>query len=255
MANNNETTSWGGVAAWYEALLSTKKGTYQSNVILPSLLRLMKIQPNEKVLDVACGQGFFAAAFVNAGAKVTGVDIAPELIMYAKENVPPQTGATFYASPANELSMIEDGSQDKATIVLAIQNISNPREVFAEIHKKLKTGGRLFIVLNHPCFRVPKGSSWGWDRDGMQYRRVDHYMSESKVPIFMHPGSDLSAKTISFHRPIEFFIKALGRNGFGVVGAEEWVSDRLSDSGPRAEHENEARREIPMFMCLEAVKM
>jgi hypothetical protein len=35
---------------------------------------------------------------------------------------------------------------------------------------------------------------------------------------------------------------------------EEWISHKNSDSGPRAEAENSARKEIPLFMALEFVK-
>jgi hypothetical protein len=36
---------------------------------------------------------------------------------------------------------------------------------------------------------------------------------------------------------------------------EEWPSLRQSQPGPRAQEENRARREIPMFLALRAVKL
>jgi hypothetical protein len=47
-------------------------------------------------------------------------------------------------------------------------------------------------------------------------------------------------------------VKALAKAGFAVTNLEEWVSHKKSDSGPRAAEENRARKEIPMFMYLEA---
>ena len=35
---------------------------------------------------------------------------------------------------------------------------------------------------------------------------------------------------------------------------EEWPSRRRSEPGPRADEENRARREIPMFLCIRAIK-
>ncbi|MBI5401095.1 MAG: methyltransferase domain-containing protein [Candidatus Yonathbacteria bacterium] len=80
-----KTTSWGGVAYWYDTLLAGDD-TYQAQVILPNLLRAMVIKKGERVLDLGCGQGFFSRAFFNEGAVVTGVDLSKELIAIAKKN-------------------------------------------------------------------------------------------------------------------------------------------------------------------------
>ena len=244
-------TSWNEVANWYDKLLGGED-TFQSRVILPNLMRLLAPQPKEKVLDLACGQGFFSAVLAERDCAVTGVDLAAELIAAAKKRVPK---AKFVCGTAADLSFLKDASQDVALCVLALQNIREARQAIAETSRVLKPGGRFAIVLNHPCFRIPRATSWGWDRDERQYRRVDAYLSESHANIEMHPGQDASITTVSYHRPLQFWIKSLGREGFGVVAMEEWVSHRVSDSGPRAEEENRARNEFPMFMCLIAKKL
>ena len=244
-------TSWESVASWYDALLTKNDDTYQMRVILPNLLRLMKIAPKESVIDVACGQGFFSAAFAKAGATVTGTDLSESLIGLAREHVP---GGTFYVTPAQHAADVGAASIDQAAVVLAIQNIENPRDVFAECARVLKPGGRVHLVMNHPCFRIPKRSSWGWDMNGRQFRHIDGYLTESNATIEMHPGADPTAKTVSFHRPLQYYIKALARTGFVITGFEEWMSHKTSDSGPRAPEENRARKEIPLFLYIEGVK-
>src|SRR4051812_22350284 len=56
-------TSWEPVAEWYGKLLEGE-GTYQKELILPNLLRLMDIRRGDAVLDLACGPGFFAREFI-----------------------------------------------------------------------------------------------------------------------------------------------------------------------------------------------
>lgn len=251
-------TSWGGVAEWYDRLLKTGGDTYQAAVILPNLLRLMRIKAGERVLDLACGQGFFSAAFAKEGASVLGVDVAPELVALAKKNAGDalkKGGVSFAVAPSHDLEPVADASIDKTAIVLAIQNIADVRGTFAECARALVPGGRLYLVMNHPAFRVPKGSSWAWDKQGNQYRRVDRYLGESKARIAMHPGEEPGLETVSFHRPLQFYVKALGRTGFCVATLEEWTSHKTSTSGPRAKEENRARQEIPLFLCLEAVRV
>jgi ubiquinone/menaquinone biosynthesis C-methylase UbiE len=246
-------TTWSAVSKWYDDHLEKEVGTYQRELILPNMLRLLAIEKGDRVLDLACGQGFFSRAFAVAGALVTGVDASQKLIAIAKER--PVEGAKFYAAPAHALDFIADGKQDAIAIILAIQNIANPHEVLKECARVLAQGGRLLIVLTHPAFRVPKGSSWGFDEETRtQYRRVDEYLSEKKVKIQMHPGEDPESYTISFHRPLQLYVKLLSRAGFAITRLEEWNSHKKSAPGPRQRAEDRARKEIPLFMCIEARK-
>jgi len=245
-------TSWGNVAEWYQKLLQGE-GTYQKDVILPNLLRLLNIQGGETVLDLGCGPGFFSNEFFKKGAKVIGVDVSPELIEIARKNSPKEI--VYKVASADRVTGILDGSADKITIVLAIQNIENAAGVFHECARILKPGGSLLMVVNHPAFRIPKESEWGWDlQKKIQYRRIDRYLSELKNKIQMHPGDDPKEYTMSFHRPLQFYFKALQKNGFCVSRLEEWSSHKKSEPGPRAAAENQARAEIPLFLFLEARK-
>lgn len=251
-------TSWGNVANWYDALLDGQASNYQKDVILPNITRCLSISSEQRILDLACGQGFFTRAFASLGAQVMGQDIASELIQKAKQaqTTSPELIA-YYTGPADDLSQLPASARfDVITIILAIQNISNPTEVFRACASRLAPGGKLALVLNHPAFRVPKSSDWGWDAEKkLQYRRVDRYSSEFAEKILMHPGSAPDVVTYSFHRPLQYYVKQLCRAGFLISGMEEWVSNKRSDSGPRAQAENVARREIPLFLYLEACKV
>lgn len=248
-----KTTSWGGVAHWYDTLLAGDD-TYQARVILPNIIRAMAIRKGERVLDLACGQGFFTRAFFQEGADATGVDIGKQLILIAKKESPKEI--KYFPHSAEDLSLFENNSFDKITIVLAIQNIEAPHKVFKECARVLSPAGKLFIVLNHPAFRIPKASAWGFDEDAKtQYRRIDSYMSESKVEIEMNPSKRDTKTTISFHRPLQYYFKTLANSGFAVLRLEEWLSHRESEVGPRKKAEDKARKEIPMFLFLEVCKI
>ena len=248
----SNSTSWGGVTDWYDSHLETDSDSYHARVVLPNLTRLMAITPGTTVLDLACGQGFFSRAWADAGGKVVASDISPELIARAKER---GGNVEYHASPADKAPFVDSNSIDKISCVLAIQNIENPKSVFEECARVLKSDGKLYIVLNHPSFRVPKASGWDYDeKQGIQHRIVDKYMSETKVDIDMHPGKEDSEKTVSFHRPLQWYMKALKSSGLAITGIEEWISHRESTSGPRADAENRARKEIPLFLMLEIMK-
>ncbi len=246
-------TSWGNVADWYFSYLKDEDN-YQSQVIAPNLLRVMNIQEGEHILDLACGTGFFSELFHAQGGKVVGVDIGKELIELARTHA--SKDITFFVSSADSLKDIASYSIDKIACILAIQNIQEVKKVFEECRRVLKDSGKLYVVLNHPAYRIPGGSSWGFDeKDGRQYRRIDEYLSEKKIEIAMHPGKNPSAKTVSFHRPIQYYSKVAYNAAFALLRLEEWISHKKSEQGPRQKAEDRIRKEIPLFMVLEFGKL
>ncbi len=246
-------TSWENVADWYNDMLEDSKGNFQTEVILPNILRLLDIKKGQNILDLACGQGFFANRFFKAGAKVVGSDLSEKLIALAKSSSPKQI--EYHVSPADRLDFVKEKSFDSIVIILAIQNIENVAGVLKECRRVLKDNGRLYVVMNHPAFRIPQSSDWGFDEaKKVQYRRIDRYLSESKIKIDMHPGQKSKEYTVSFHRPLQYYFKLLGNNGLAVSRLEEWISHKKSGKGPKREIEDAARKEIPLFLCLEVFK-
>ena len=243
-------TSWGTVADWYEEHL-TGEDTYHAKVIAPNLMRIVAPGNGMRILDLACGEGYFSRMFYSAGAIVVGSDIAAPLIEKAKR----QSGNIDYhvADATKEFSFAADRSFDAVVCVLALQNMEKLETVFKECARVLKPGSRFIFVLNHPVFRIPKRTSWGWDdQNKIQYRRVDAYLSARRERIDMSPGSGGEAVTWSFHRSLQDHMKALAGAGFAITKIEEWISHKKSEKGPRSEAEDTARKEFPLFLMVEA---
>jgi SAM-dependent methyltransferase len=247
-------TSWEGVADWYGGHLSESDSLLQT-VVYPAAIKLLAPERGKRYLDIACGEGAFSRALVKLGAKASGFDAAPSLIERARRLAP--TGADYRVADATAFyKQFTEKDFDGAVCLLAVQNIDRPEAVFKNAAGLLKTGAPLVIIMNHPAFRIPRQTAWGYEEvRHIQYRRVDMYMSQLKIPILAHPGADRTVKTVSYHRPISFYLNALGANGFAVTGAEELISNRVSDSGPRAKAENRSRAEFPLFLALRAVKI
>lgn len=244
-------TSWEKSAQWYDEHLEKGSDTYQEKVILPNLTRMLAPEKGERVLDLACGQGFFTRKFAPEVKNIVGCDLSKSLIALASQKKP--TNTSFVVTDAAMLSFAKDGEFDAVYCVLALQNMEALTPVFAEVRRVLKKDGRFVFVLNHPAFRIPKASSWGFDEASeTQYRRVDAYLSPAKTYIDMHPGKRGSEQTVSFHRSLQDFMKAMRPAGLAITRLEEWISHRKSEKGPRAKAEDTARKEIPLFMAIEA---
>lgn len=246
-------TDWGDVAGWYDNHLK-EKDTYHTKVVIPGVVRLLGDIKGKRVLDLACGNGIISSFIKKQGAIVSGVDKGGDLIKIAKDKF---KDIDFYVGDAEKLSETFKGVKfDTVVCVLAIQNIKSLDNVFSSVDNVLEKGGRFIFVLNHPAFRVPKKSNWVF-HSNYNAREIKEYMTESSIKIDMEPGSDDKNKkyTYSFHRPLQSYFKSLRKNNLSVTHLEEWISHKRSESGPKKEIEDKARKEFPMFMVIEAVKL
>jgi ubiquinone/menaquinone biosynthesis C-methylase UbiE len=247
-------TDWDSVSQWYDDLVGESGSEYHQQVVLPGAVRLLGLRPGERAIDIACGQGVLCRRLHQAGIIVTGVDASEQLVEAARKRS--GSSISYHVGDARDLSFLSPASFDAAACVLAIQNIHPIAPVFAGVHRLLRPGGRLVIVMMHPAFRGAGETSWGWDeKNRVQYRRVDRYLAPRKKPIVTHPGSDPHHYTWTFHKPIEAYISALRKSAMLVDAIDEWPSHKTSTSGPRAAAENLARKEIPMFMAVRAIKI
>lgn len=251
-SENRSNTSWGSVADWYDEHLSGED-TYHAKVIAPNLVRMAGGQ-GRRVLDIGCGEGYFTRLLKAGGAEVVGTDIAPELIAKAKKQSP---DIVYHVASADALRFAKDRSFDVVTCVLALQNMEKLEAVVGEVARVLAVGGRFVFVLNHPAFRIPKRSSWGWDEGAKtQYRRLDAYLSASREKMDMNPGAAGAHDfTYSFHRSLQDHMKALASCGFAITRMEEWISHKKSEKGPRQEAEDRARKEFPLFLAIESKRL
>lgn len=244
-------TDWDSVASWYDAHLDGQD-SFQAKVIAPNLMRMLSLKEGESVLDLACGQGYFARIAQSFGVKVTGVDLSGELISLAKEK---SKDINYIVASAHDTKLKKE-SFDKVFTVLAFENIKNIDETLAEIVRVLKKDGSFTLVMLHPAFRIPQHADWGFDtKKDMQYRSVYKYLSEVKIEIEQNPFKGGKAiKTVTFHRPLQWYTKLFKKHGLVISGMEEWISHKKSQPGPRQKAEDIARKEFPMFLALEIKK-
>ncbi len=247
-------THWDNVAPWYDGYLEQGSDTYQEKVIAPNLLRMLAPQTGDRILDVACGQGYFARRVAKMGTIVVGVDQSQELIAKAVERK--SSNETYLVGNAEKIDTLKLKSFDSAYSVLAFENIKNIGAVVGGVASVLKKEGKIILVLLHPAFRIPQYSDWGYDmKKGIQYRKVDKYLSEVSIPIELAPfKGGKKETTTTFHRSLQWYMKAFKTAGFAITGMEEWISHKKSQPGPRQTAEDTARKEFPMFLALELRK-
>lgn len=247
-------TAWEDQAAWYDARQGSRGDELHRELVLPAVLRQLAAAPGQRVLDCCCGQGVLGRLLAPQGVATLGIDAAPALIEAARS----RAGALedYRVGDVRELGAVLGGERcDHAAVVLALQDLDPIEPVLAGLAAAVVPGGRLVVALTHPAFRIPKHAGFGWDeRRGIQYRRIDAYLQPVSVPITLRSGGE-TVRGTSFHRPLQHYLTALGAAGWGVIGCEEPASPRRGSPGPRAEAEERAAREFPLFLILTAVRL
>jgi SAM-dependent methyltransferase len=256
LRGDERAAGWDHLAAWYDRLVGDEGSDYHRHVVLPATLRLLAVQPGERVLDLCCGQGVLTRLLLEQGVgEVLAVDASPRLIAAAKARGPRDPRVRYVVRDARRIGDLADGRCDAAACVLALQDTEGLDELCAGLAGALRRGGRAVLVLMHPCFRIPRQSQWGWDDEKRtQYRRIDRYATPMQIPIATHPGRDPGEQTIFHHRPLAEYVNALGRAGLAVVACEELLSHRRSDPGAHSRGEHRAAQEIPIFLALKAIR-
>lgn len=241
----NKDTSWKQVGKWYDQIVSKEGHYYHQEVIFPQLKKWLKLKKEDAVLDVGCGQGVLAR-HLPKGITYYGVDLAPSLIEKAKEHSP---SGQFFVRDAAKALELDRKNFSHATFILSLQNMEKPDQAILQASTCLKMGGKLILVLNHPCFRIPRQSHWDIEPEKkLQSRKVDRYMSPMEIPINMHPGV-----TYSYHFPLSEICRFLQEAGMVITRLDEWCSNKES-TGKWAKMENRARKEFPLFLAIESMK-
>lgn len=243
----NKNTSWEKVGDWYKNTVGEKGSYYHQKIILPNVIRLLNLKKNSRLLDLGCGQGILARS-IPMEIEYLGIDLSASLIEESRRLDNNRRHAYAVADVSRELPIRSSGFSE-AAVILALQNIRHPFGVFRNLSKHLSEKGRAVIVINHPCFRIPKHSDWTVN-DNIQYRREDNYMTKLEIPIESSPYDQKNNQTTwSFHYPLSAYSEMLFDNGMVIEKIEEWISDKKSEGG-KAQIEDKARKEFPMFMAL-----
>lgn len=104
---------------------------------------LLKPLAGKKALDVGCGAGLLCEPLARLGARVTGLDAAPENIAAAQAHAAPQALAIDYRCEAIE--DFADRGFDLVTSLEVIEHVDDPQTFVAGLARALADDGLMII--------------------------------------------------------------------------------------------------------------
>ncbi len=144
---------------------TTDEGPWNGLLERPALRSLIPSQlRSAAVLDAGCGAGAQCQWLAAEGARVTGIDLSPEMVAQARERCGDEV--EFSVADLGEPLDIEPGSFDGVTCSLALHYIEDWSVPLTSFAAALRSGGWAVISVDHPFSPpLPSQRSGYFDRE------------------------------------------------------------------------------------------
>jgi ubiquinone/menaquinone biosynthesis C-methylase UbiE len=155
--------------------------------LLENVIEQGEVQPNSRVLEIACGTGnYIRALHDRTGCEAWGIDPSEEMLEQAQMR---GTGIRWVQALAENATIV-DRLFDLIFCVDAVHHFLDRAIVFREVNRLLSTGGRFCIATDsEEIIRTRKPLSTYWPEtiavDLIRYPRIDVLKAELRKAGFL----------------------------------------------------------------------
>src|SRR2546425_646569 len=199
-------------------------------------------------------RGPASVAAPSQGFRTKAVDEPPRLLEVAKAyEARDPLGIRFLRGDLAKLFTIATRAFDLVISNVVLQDVRRLDAALRELHRVLRSDGRLIFSITHPAFDIPPAH---WVREPPDSDRaeerpfiaVDRYFD--RVALYWGPSGQ--PELVGFHRPLRDFTEGLRHTGFAIVRLEE--PRPLPEAIKRRYRQFADQLRIPNFLIIEARK-
>jgi ubiquinone/menaquinone biosynthesis C-methylase UbiE len=221
--------TWDALAQFWDEKMEAGD-TWQRKLIAPSVENLLGINPGERVLELACGNGEFARRLSELGASVVATDFSDSMLAIARSRAGEIDYRHVDAGSGAELSSLaEAGPFDAAVVNMAIMDMTTIEPMAAALPALLRRDGRLVVSTLHPAFNT--GVLTRVTEETENHRGVVRTYSIKRSG-YITPTTDkgvaIEGQPVTqwyFHRPLTLILEPFFANGWLLDGLDEPVLD------------------------------
>lgn len=210
----------------------TKSSPLRLGIEACTLEALLGELAGRSLLDVGCGEGFYARRARAAGAsRVTGVDLSPAMIALAREaEAAAPLGIEYHVADAAGLPAFEPCDRVLAAYLFHYAPDRARLQRMAEgIAANLVPGGRLVALIENPD--QPVEAYAGYDQYGFNKRAVEPRAEGARVEYALAAGRKLIRFDVHWYSR-ETYAVVLGGAGFVDIAWHRPVLDPAAEPGP-----------------------
>jgi 2-polyprenyl-3-methyl-5-hydroxy-6-metoxy-1,4-benzoquinol methylase len=211
-------------------------------LVWPAVEQLLRPRTEDRLLDVACGNGLTSRRLAEAGASVVAFDFSQEMIHLAKarSHTPAVEYRVLDATDLVSLLGLGEAQFDGALCNMALMDMAEMRPLLAGLARLLRPEGRFVFSVLHPCFNNPASVLVGEleDCDGSLVTTCSVKIARYLTP-YTRRGLAMHGQPVAhpyFHRPLGLLLGACFEAGFVLDAIEEcaFPADLASGSCPLA---------------------
>lgn len=244
MGNWKETSEdskrrWEANADFWDERMGEHSNRFHREVVRPDTERLLSVNENDKILDIACGNGNYSKRLVELGANVTAFDYSNKMIENAKKRCSHCIDRIDFqvidATDKDDLEKLSIKAPfDKAVSNMAIMDIADITPLFNAVSKLLKPGGIFVFSTIHPCFQSPGMRRITETEDVGSSVRTRH-----GIQVFEYMNSccfegngivNQPVPQLYYHRPLSVLFDVCFNAGFVINGVSEPVFEIDNES-------------------------
>ena len=227
--NEESHDNWNTNADYWDERMG-EGNDFHLELLEPTQLPLLDLQPDELVLDIACGNGQFARKMAQLGARVIATDFSERMIENAIARTKETADRIEYkivdATSREQLPALGEGRFDAAVCTMAIMDMASIDPLFESLSRLLKAEGRFVFSICHPCFNANPRLQMLAEREEIGNELVMTY--SVKVSRYITPSTQKGVAIVGqpvaqtyFHRPIGVIFNACFKAGFFLDGVDE----------------------------------
>lgn len=168
---------------------------------LKQLLRHARINQNDRVLDLGCGEGFLLL-FVKKADRVVGMDISRKALEKAKRILKGKNVELKWGNA--EDTKFRDKSFTKIVCSETLEHVPNPRKTMGEIHRILDDNGLLVVCIP----------------DEKRIQTLMRIIKMSGLSRFLHAARKQENYEWHLHHSSMSFLKKISRGLFRITKVE-----------------------------------
>jgi ubiquinone/menaquinone biosynthesis C-methylase UbiE len=200
--------------------------TIRNQGILDRILEIAEPQPDDTVLDVACGPGLLTCAFAHVVRQATGSDLTPAMLEQAKI-VQREQGLSNVKWEIGDATALpyKDGEFSIVTTRFTFHHFLNPLAALKEMRRVCCPGGKIVVTDSSPA--AAKADAFNKLEILRDPSHVRALPIEELRALFQHAG--FNEPRVANYR-LEGDLEDLLRHSFPNEGDEARVRQRFEDS-------------------------
>jgi ubiquinone/menaquinone biosynthesis C-methylase UbiE len=169
------------------------------------------------VLDGGCGEGYLSRDLAKRGATACGIDTSGALVAAAEQECERLGLRIKYQVASLEAIPYNEKQFDLVVCNHVISDVANPEAALKEIGRVTKPGGKLVLLMLHPCFYTAHA-----ERGDHGDLPVEVYFSARQIDQrFNVAGIESPGEVHMNFRPLEYYMSLLTDNGYVVTYLSE----------------------------------